>query len=246
MAETALQRRYGDRLLRLRGNTLARVLAADTANTASFVDTVVPLVLASQEATVAQADAYLSAEAGLATGSSTAPWRLDAASLIGARARRGDFLEDVYGRNHRAAASTFLERMTREVNTDVTLADRGATYVHTAGDTRITGYRRVLSPGKNCGLCVAASSRLYHRSELRPIHQHCGCTTQAIYGNADNWQRPDNTALIELYRKAGGTDAKALGRLKINPADLPSGVDAATLPAVEVVDTTLGPTLVAA
>lgn len=234
MAETALHRSFQTRLGRLRTRTVARVIAADTAGTEQFVSRVVPLVLASQETAVGVADAYLSLEAGMSTGTSREPWRLDAARLIGVRARRGDYLEDVYARNHRATQSTFRERMLREVNTDITLAERGATFVHTEGDTRITGYRRQLNAGKNCALCVVASSQTYRKGDLRPIHPDCKCTTQPIYGSAENWQRPSRARLNELYEQAGGTSARQLSRIKVADSDLPE---------VEIIETVLGPTL---
>jgi hypothetical protein len=234
VAETELHRRYGRRLARVRTGTLARVLTADTRSTTAFVDAVVPVVLAAQETTVGEADAYLSMEAGLATRTSTEPWRLNPAPLIGVHARRGDFLEDVYARNHRAAEGSFRERMAREVNTDVTLAERGATFVHTAGDERIVGYRRVLSPGKNCGLCVVAATQRYSKGDLRPIHLSCGCTTQPIYGTAGSYRRPTRAQLTGLYERAGGTDFKSLRRMSVDEADLPD---------VVVVDSSLGPTL---
>jgi hypothetical protein len=237
LAETRLQSAYRRRLDRIRTGTLTRVLAAGSSSTSEFITTVVPLVLASQEATVSATDAYMSAEAGLATGTSTEPWGLDPAQLIGVKARRGDFLEDVYGRNHRSTASTFVERMTREVNTDITLADRAATYVHTEGDTRISGHRRVLSTArKNCGLCIVASDRIYHKADLRPIHRTCGCTTQAIYdGTAKGWVKPSPQLLNVLYERAGGTSAHSLTRIR-----------AKDFPEVKIVDSDLGPTLVPA
>jgi len=234
VAETELHRLYMRRLAGVRSAAITRVIAADTASTVEFVDRVVPIVLAAQEVTVAQADAYLSLEAGLATGTSTAPWGLDASQLIGRRARRGDWLEDVYARNHRAAEGTFPERMAREVNTDITLADRAATYVHTDGDPRIVGYRRVLSPGNNCGLCVVAATQRYHKSDLRPIHRSCGCTTQPIYGTGEGYVRPNRRQLAALYERAGGTDTRSLSRIRVDRPDLP---------VVEVGVTDLGPTL---
>lgn len=237
LADTRLQRSHRTRLGWLRTRTLAAVLAADTSSTDRFVSTVVPIVLASQRATVAETDAYMSMEAGLATGTSTAPWGLSADALIGARARRGDFLEDVYGRNHRAAQSSFAERMAREVDTDITLANRAATFVHTEGDERITGYRRTLSAGKNCGLCVAAATRRYRKADLQPIHSHCRCGTQPIYGPVENWQKPNKAQLNELYQRAGGSDYQSLRRIQVAESDLPD---------VLVVDATLGPTLVRA
>lgn len=234
MAETALHRGYQQRLTRIRTGTLARVLAAPKTNTNVFVAAVVPIVLAAQESTVAQADAYLSLEAGTATRSSLQPWGLNPAMLIGVRARRGDFLEDVYARNLRTAESSFTERMTREVNTDITLAERGATFVHTAGDERITGHRRVLGAGKNCGLCVVASGQRYSKGDLRPIHRTCHCTTQPIYGDG-SFARPDRATLRALYEQAGSTSGSSLRRIAAPQADLPT---------VEIADTDLGPTLI--
>jgi hypothetical protein len=237
LADTRLQRAHRARLERIRRRTLASVLAADVASTDSFVAAVVPVVLASQRTTVASTDAYLSMEAGLATSSSTEPWGLDASALIGVAARRGDWLEDVYGRNHRARQSSFAERMAREVDTDITLANRAATFVHTEGDDRITGYRRTLGAGKNCGLCVAAATRRYTKADLQPIHSHCRCGTQPLYAPVDNWAKPDKAQLNDLYARAGGSDYASLRRIQVTESDLPD---------VLVVDSILGPTLVPA
>jgi hypothetical protein len=235
--ETRLQRSSRERLQRLRARTIASVVAADTASTTAFVDTVVPIVLASQRAAVAETDAYMSMEAGLATSSSTDPWGIDPDALIGARARRGDWLEDVYARNHRAAASSFAARMAREVDTDITLANRATSFVHTEGDDRITGYRRTLGGGKNCGLCVAAATRRYRKADLQPIHSHCRCGTQPIYAPVSGWTKPNKAQLNELYRRAGGSDYQSLRRIQVPESDLPD---------VLVVDSKLGPTLVRA
>jgi hypothetical protein len=196
---------------------------------------VVPIVLDAQRQVVREADVYLSTEAGLATGTSNEPWGLDADQLIGAAARHGDHLEDVYGRNHRAAAGSFIERMAREVATDMVLADRNATFVHTAADTRVLHYRRTLTPGaKHCGLCVVAATRVYYKKDLRAIHHHCSCGTQPVYGTVKGWTKPTNDVLTDLYKQAGGTSANRLSRIR---ADTPK------LPDVDIIETTLGPTL---
>lgn len=50
-------------------------------------------------------------------------------------------------------------------------------------ELRIVGYRRVLTgPGPHCDLCTAASTRTYRVSDLMPIHEHCGCTVEPLYG----------------------------------------------------------------
>jgi hypothetical protein len=210
----------------------------------------VQVILSAQRQTVADVDAYMSMEAGLATGTSTEPWGLNPDPLIGAAARRGRPLEDVYGANWVSTFGTFASRITREVNTDISLADRGAGFVHTEGDNRIVGTRRVLGSGPNCGLCVAAATRAYFKRELRPIHRKCGCTTQPLYSLQEpaGWAKPTNDALNNLYARASGrTDARSLGRITVDDADLPPGVKAGQLPAAEVIDTPeLGPTLVAA
>lgn len=239
---TRLHLAYRDRLERLRAATLIAIMQAQDATDA------VPVVLDAQRDTVALTDAYMSLEAGLATGSDTEPWGIDSDRLIGVRARRGDFLEDVYGRNWATATTigTFTERMAREVNTDITLADRATAFVHTEGDDRIAGTRRVLGAGPNCALCVVAATQRYRKADLRPIHRGCGCTTAAIYGDATTFRRPDKAALNDLYRRAGGTDFASLRRLTVNDADLPAGIDPAALRAVQVIDDDLGPTLVPA
>lgn len=240
---TRLHLAYRSRLDRLRAVAVARALQADDPEAAAQI------VLAAQRQTVADADAYMSMEAGLATGTSTEPWGLNPDPLIGAAARRGRPLEDVYGANWVSAYGSFTGRITREVNTDITLADRGATFVHTEGDSRIVGTRRVLGSGPNCGLCVAAATRAYRKSDLRPIHQHCGCTTQPLYSLRDpaSWVKPTNDALSKLYARAGGTDARRLGRITVDDADLPPGVKPGVLRPVEIIETPeLGPTLVQA
>lgn len=234
MAETALQRSFRQRLANIRNGTTARVIAADTADTAEFVSRVVPIVLNAQEVTVQATDVYMSTEAGIATGTSTRPWGLDASQLIGRRARRGTFLETVYGRNHRANEGTFAGRMQREVNTDITLANRGASFVHTAADERIAGYRRSLGAGNNCALCVAAATRTYNRGDLQPIHSHCRCGIQPIYRKVDEWTKPTNDLLRSLYARAGGNDYASLRRMQVASSEL-EGVD--------VVFSDLGPTL---
>lgn len=234
MPETALNRAYRRRLSSIRDRTTARVIAAQTADADAFVADVVPLVLDAQRRVVREADVYLSTEAGLATGTSTEPWGLDADELIGAKARNGDALEAVYARNLSAAESSFVKRMVREVATDISLADRSATYVHTAADTRVRAYRRTLSAGKNCGLCIAAATREYHKEDLRPIHLACKCGTQPVYGPAQAWTKPTNDMLRDLYAKAGGTDRSSLSRIR---------VDTPNLPDVDIITTNLGPTL---
>ncbi|MGH3881947.1 MAG: hypothetical protein ACRDSN_19230 [Pseudonocardiaceae bacterium] len=50
------------------------------------------------------------------------------------------------------------------------------------GDTRPTGWRRVLIGPENCAMCVIASTQRYHIEDLNPIHPRCDCQVRPIYG----------------------------------------------------------------
>jgi hypothetical protein len=232
VAESAVHAAFRARLVRVRAAAVATVVGRDTADVAEFVNRAVPVVLDAQRAAVAATDALLSLEAGLATDTSTQPLGLDPERLIGRAARRGVFLEDVYARNHRAAVSTFAERMAREVNTDITLAQRSAAWMHTAGDPRVVGWRRVTSGGA-CILCSVAATQTYRRSDLQPIHDHCSCTVSPIHGEG---RPPTRQALEPLYAQV----ASAGSSVRRIPAT-------ATTPEVAIVESAeLGPTLAAA
>lgn len=224
----------------------ARVLAADPTDLDGWLADVVPIVLDAQRVAVSVTDAFLSLDAGVATSTSTAPWGLDPDPIIGAAARNGTPLEDVYARNLRAAAGTARQRLTREVATDITLARRRASHLHVVGDPRITGWRRVTGP-RACGLCVVAATRVYRTQELQPIHSHCSCTVQPVYGPGD---APEVTSefLEDLYERAGSTTYADLRTIRLDADEIPPGLTADGLPERVAIRVTpeLGPTLVAA
>lgn len=97
----------------------------------------------------------------------------------------------------------------------------------------IRGYRRVIHPeiptlasardGKPpppvCGLCVAASTRVYHKAKLMPIHARCRCLPTPIFGEVggpgDTGAVINESDLGRLYADAGNsTAAAALKRTK--------------------------------
>lgn len=82
----------------------------------------------------------------------------------------------------------------------------------------ITGYRRVIHPelskGGSCGLCVAASDRIYGATEPLPIHDRCECTTVPVYDHADPGSVLNAADLDRLYREAGGTAGAELKRTR--------------------------------
>lgn len=87
-----------------------------------------------------------------------------------------------------------------------------------APKSKIIGYRRVIHPelsrSGTCGMCIAASDRIYKVGELLPIHANCKCTIAAVtedYDPADDLNAVD---LNQLYKQAGGTSAAHLKRTR--------------------------------
>lgn len=78
----------------------------------------------------------------------------------------------------------------------------------------ITGWRRVIHPelskGGTCGLCIAASDRLYGPTEPRAIHLRCECTTLPVVDGVDPGSQLNRSDLNRLYKQAGGTGRQKL------------------------------------
>lgn len=108
-------------------------------------------------------------------------------------------------------------RAERMVNDDIAMASRQANLdaMKSARGSGITGYRRVLHPelseGGSCGLCIAASTRVYKIGELLPIHNLCKCGVAIIIGDDDPGSQINDEDLAVLYAEAGDTtDGRAL------------------------------------
>ncbi|MFI8976906.1 hypothetical protein ACIGO9_28770 [Nocardia asteroides] len=128
------------------------------------------------------------------------------------------------GRDVDDALDTVASRVKMEIATNVQLAEREAEsqVIRQAGvvDLDVTGWRRVIRPERSrtgtCGLCVAASDRVYSTDELKPIHSGCQCAVMPIKEGADGdpGLRLNREDLNRLYDDAGGTAAKQLLRTK--------------------------------
>lgn len=88
---------------------------------------------------------------------------------------------------------------------------------------KATKYRRVIHPelskSGTCGLCVAASTRVYSVDELMPIHTHCVCEQVEVRAGADYGQQFNEADLKELYEAAGTTKAEDLSRVRYEVTD---------------------------
>ena len=100
---------------------------------------------------------------------------------------------------------------------DVRLAQRQALDFTMAG-LGVTGYRRILRPelsrDGSCGLCIAASDRVYKVGTLMPIHARCKCTVMPIVGGVDPGASLNNLSLGDLYDAAGSTSGKDLKKVR--------------------------------
>ncbi|MEH3135362.1 MAG: hypothetical protein PGN30_10220 [Mycolicibacterium neoaurum] len=109
------------------------------------------------------------------------------------------------------------QRMLTLVDGNLMLAQRLAEaeiLARAAGrDDRIIGTRRVIHPelsrSGTCGLCIAASDRLYSVRELLPMHTRCQCTTAAVTSEFDPADVLNAVDLSQLYSDAGDTTSGA-------------------------------------
>ncbi len=124
----------------------------------------------------------------------------------------------VEGLDALVAEERALQRAEVMGSTDLLLAKRDATARRLASADRVTGWRRVLHPelsaGGVCGLCIAASDRVYRTGELQDIHERCRCEVLPIVGSNDPGRSLNAESLAELYRLAGGTAGEKLKRVR--------------------------------
>lgn len=118
--------------------------------------------------------------------------------------------EKSVGTDTQAANQAAEDRIAKTVDNNLILSARLAaqqTLVRVAEkDERITGYRRIIHPelskGGVCGLCVAASDRVYHVKELQPIHNRCRCSISAVTTAHDPGLKLNQDDLDRLYTHA--------------------------------------------
>ncbi|WP_162139308.1 hypothetical protein [Mycobacterium canetti] len=83
---------------------------------------------------------------------------------------------------------------------------------------KIIGYRRVIHPelslGGTCGMCIAASDRVYRVGELMPLHNLCRCTVAAVTEEHDPADDLNAVDLRQLYKDAGGNTVAHLKRTR--------------------------------
>lgn len=114
----------------------------------------------------------------------------------------------------------FEQRMRDIVEADIAAADRDEARILYDASPRVLGYRRVIHPelskSGTCGLCIVASSRIYHTDELMPLHGGtCNCDTLPITEGDDPGFRLNDDDLKKIYAAAGSTAAEDLQNTRI-------------------------------
>lgn len=122
------------------------------------------------------------------------------------------------GSDEREAVEKAVTRAEKLGATDVMLAGRAAQHEQMRA-LKVSRYRRVLRPELSkhgsCGLCIAASTRVYTIGNLLPIHGGtCNCETVAIDGAKDPGHALNQDDLERLYAAAGSTAAADLKRVR--------------------------------
>lgn len=176
-----------------------------------FIERVVPRVLAGQMQVANLTAAYLRDQLG-----HFAP--VDQAHVTGGR---GVPPTDVYrrpaiasytalskGETTTAAIAAGAHRLASLVSMDLQMAKvrQAQRSLEGAG---ASAYRRVLTGREDCALCVIASTQVYSKSDLMPIHPGCDCGIQPV--SAD-WNPRDQVLGADLLKATHEAIARHTGR----------------------------------
>jgi DNA-binding cell septation regulator SpoVG len=108
-------------------------------------------------------------------------------------------------------------RAKRQAHDDLQLARREAERQRWGLSEDVIGYRRILRPEESehgpCALCIVASTRVYGKSDLKPMHGGCVCDVLPVTKTADPGLTLNREDLDRVYDLAGGNDRESLIRV---------------------------------
>lgn len=115
------------------------------------------------------------------------------------------------------AVETARERLEKQALTDLQLARSIAAQQVLYRFPQASGWRRIIHPelGNVCGLCIAASDRIYYRLNKLDLHPGCKCTVLPIIGSRDPGRTLNEEDLRRLYEAAGSTSTEALRKIRV-------------------------------
>jgi hypothetical protein len=116
------------------------------------------------------------------------------------------------------AAQTRLEGLIRH-NLKLAQRDAAKATLSAAADRGlIIGYRRILHPELartgDCGMCIAASTRIYHSDHLMPLHPGCHCLPVPITATNDPGGAINDSELARFYHDAGSNRVEDLRKTR--------------------------------
>jgi hypothetical protein len=165
---------------------------------ADFTAQAVPMVTGAQQQMSSLTSAYVAAQAETQIGRFGSPSVFDPAKVTGSALRNGASMDEVYGRpfhlvwrdlaagkTPEQAIQAGEDRAVLTSQTDLQLAKTHTAQQAMAKDEKVSGYRRTLEGPHSCGLCIVASTQVYHKAKLLPIHPGCDCEVTPVYGESD-------------------------------------------------------------
>lgn len=113
------------------------------------------------------------------------------------------------GLSDEGARQLTVERARKMVQSDLGLAFRESTSAFMT-KRQVERYRRIINSTKPCGLCIAASDRIYRSVNRVALHPGCHCGVLAVTHATDPGSQLNNDTLDQVYAAAGGTEAAKL------------------------------------
>jgi hypothetical protein len=85
------------------------------------------------------------------------------------------------GKTLEEAVEAGARRIGSIVSSNIQIAKRNAAAESSRRQGNVVGFARVLTGNESCALCYVASTRLYKRGDLLPIHPGCDCGIRQVY-----------------------------------------------------------------
>lgn len=222
---TAIDDTFHRQRAQLREGTVAQATAiwqTDRDDRNRYLGKVLTLVEAGQKAIVLMTSGYMTAKTREQLGEARAK-SLDPADYTVSKLR-GEPAVSVYARPFGAlygqlnegvpkdqAEAGALDALSTLVATDLQMAYTASARDWMAGDSRIGGFRRILSG--TCDYCEAAADGLYAGHEQMPIHENCECGVEPQFGSRAAVAAATGMA-FHATTKAGTTTAAEAGDLE--------------------------------
>jgi hypothetical protein len=185
----------------------------------AFIDTMVPMLDMAQQTMADLTSAFLTQQI-MTMGGGTSQAVGIPSHLVTGRALRGADPAEVLRRPYEqtwtalAQGKSFDEavkigqvRAQSISMTNLQLAKTRAGREVMRHDSRVVGYRRVLTGARSCGLCILASSQRYHKADLMPIHPSCDCAIAPIIGTEDPGRAINSATLTTGVLNTGTTES---------------------------------------